>query len=101
MTARLASTDLFDTHVSTLRENFTISAIGGQTIAEDKKVKYLRASLSGHALIDIALSQYTFAHPDETTQTFERMITYIEDHLPNLQAASKIAAQATANVHGF
>ena len=98
MTARLASTDLLDTHVSTLRENFTISAIGGQTIAEDKKVQYLRASLSGHALIDAALSQYTFAHPDETTQTFEGMVTYIEDHLPNLQAASKIAAQATANV---
>ena len=98
MTTRLASTDLFDTHVSTLRENFSISAIGGQTIAVDKKVQYLRASLSGHVLIDTALSQYTFAHPDETTQTFEGMITYIEDHLPNLQAASKIAAQATANV---
>ncbi len=29
MTARLASADHFDTHVSNLRENFVISDIGG------------------------------------------------------------------------
>ena len=98
MTARLSSTEAFDTHVSTLRENFTISYIGGQIINEDKKVDYLRESVSGHVLIDKALSQYDFEHPDETTQTFEGIVAYVEEHLPNLQTASKVTAQATANI---
>jgi hypothetical protein len=98
MTARLSATEAFDSHVSTLRENFTISHIGGQTINEDKKVDYLRDSVSGHVLIDKALSQYDFDHSDETTQTFEGIVAYIEEHLPNLQTASKVTAQATANI---
>ena len=98
MTTRLPSTDSFDTHVSNLRENFTISRIGGHTIPIDKQVDIFKASLSGHGLIDKALAQFDFEHPDESTHTFEQIVLYIEDHLPNLQNASKIATQATANI---
>ncbi len=85
-------------HVSNLRENFTISYIGGQVIDEDQKVEYLRASVSGHALIDSALSQYTFTNPDDAMHTFEGIVTYIEDHLPNLQTAAQLSSHATANI---
>jgi hypothetical protein len=98
MSTRLVSTEAFDTHVSNLRENFTISYIGGQVINEDEKVEYLRASVSGHVLLDSALSQYTFTNPDDSTHTFEGIVSYIEDHLPNLQTAAQLSAHATANI---
>jgi hypothetical protein len=98
MTTRLQATEMFDTHVSNLRENFTISRIGGHTIPVDKQVDIFKASILGHALIDKALAQFDFEHSDESTHTFEQIVLYIEDHLPNLQNASKIAAQATANI---
>jgi hypothetical protein len=98
MTTRLVGTEHFDVHVSNLRESFTISTAGGHPVPEDERVETFKESLSGHPIIAQALSQYDFLHPDETTQTFEAIAAYLDDHLPNLRHASQIAARATAQV---
>ncbi len=51
MTARLTSTEQFDTHVSNLRENVVISDIGGHPIQPHDQVDILKESLSGHVII--------------------------------------------------
>ncbi len=51
-----------------------------------------------HVLIDSVLRQFGFENKDESTHSFEDIVTYIDDHLPNLQRDSKTAAQATANI---
>ena len=98
MTTRLVATENCDTHVSNLRELFTISTVGGHPVPEDQRVEILRESLAGHPIIAQALNQYDFLNPDETTQTFEAIVSYLEDHLPNLSHASQISARATAQV---
>ncbi len=45
-----------------------------------------------------ALIQYDLLHPDETTQTFESIVSYLEDHLPNLRHSSQISSRATAQI---
>ncbi len=65
---------------------------------EDERVEIFKESLSGHPIIAQALSQYDFLHPDETTQAFESIAAYLDDHLPNLRHASQISARATAQV---
>jgi hypothetical protein len=81
-----------------MRENFNTSVVGGHPIQEDKRVEYLRKSVSGHVLIDHTLRQFDFQHPDESRHQFEDIVTYIEDHLLNLKSANNMAAQATANI---
>ena len=98
LNARLPSTDAFDTHISTMRENFNTSVVGGHPIQEYDRVEYLRKSVAGHVLIDQTLRQFDFQHPDESQHRFEDIVSYIEDHLPNLQSANNIAAQATAHI---
>jgi hypothetical protein len=98
MTTRLVSTENCDTHVSNLRELFSISTVGGHLVPEDQRVEILKESLSGHPIIMQALIQYDFLHPDETTQTFESIVSYLEDHLPNLRHASQISSRATAQI---
>ena len=98
MTSRLTSTEQFDTHVSNLRENFVISHIGGYTVQPDKQVDLLKESLAGHALIEKILNQYDFEHKDETLHTFESIVAYVEDHLPNLQESTRVSASATAHI---
>jgi hypothetical protein len=98
MTSRLTSTDGFDTHVANLRQKFLISEKGGYSIQEYRRVEFFKMSVAGHVLIDSVLRQFDFENKDELTHTFEDMVTYIEDHLPNLQSSSKAAAQATANI---
>jgi hypothetical protein len=98
MTARLTSTENLDTHVSNLRENFVISNIGGHPIQPDKQVDILKESLAGHVLLEKILHQYDFEHKDESLHTFEDIVTYVEDHLPNLQESSRVSSQATANI---
>lgn len=98
MTTRLSGTDNFDTHVSNLRELFTISTAGGHLVPEDERVEIFKESLLGHPIIAQAVSQYDFLHPDETTQTFEDLVSYLDDHLPNLRHASQISERATAQV---
>ena len=98
MTSRLISTDGFDTHVANLRQKFLISEKGGYSIQEYRRVEFFKMSVAGHVLIDSVLRQFDFENKDELTHTFEDMVTYIEDHLPNLQSSSKAAAQATANI---
>ncbi len=61
-------------------------------------MEIFKESLLGHPIIAQALSQYDFLHPDETTQTFESIISYLDNHLPNLRHASQISAKATAQV---
>jgi hypothetical protein len=98
MTVRLTSTEIFDTHVSNLRENFVISNIRGHLIQPDKQVDILKESLAGHVLIEKILHQYDFVDKDESLHTFESIVTYVEDHLPNLQESSRVSARATANI---
>jgi hypothetical protein len=98
MATRLVATENCDTHVSNLRELFSISTVGGHLVPEDQRVEILKESLSGHPIIAQALSQYDFLHPDETTQTFESIASYLDDHLPNLRHASQISSRATAQV---
>lgn len=98
MTSRLTSTDGFDTHVANLRQQFLISEKGGYTIQEDKRVDYFKMSVAGHVLIDCVLKQSDFENSDELLHTFEAIVAYIDDHLPNLQSSSKAAAQATASI---
>ena len=98
MTTRLVATENCDTHVSNLRELFSISTLGGHLVPEDERVEILKESLSGHPIIAQALSQYDFLHPDETTQTFESLAAYLDDHLPNLRLASQVSARATAHI---
>ena len=98
MTTRLVATENCDTHVSNLRELFSISTLGGHLVPENERVEILKESLSGHPIIAQALSQYDFLHPDETTQTFESLAAYLDDHLPNLRLASQVSARATAQI---
>jgi hypothetical protein len=98
MTVRLTSTENFDTHMSNLRENFVISNVGGPPIQPNKQVDIVKESLAGHVLIEKILHQYDFVHKDESTHTFESIVTYVEDHLPNLQESFRVSAQATANI---
>jgi hypothetical protein len=77
-------------HVYNLRELFTISTAGGHHVPEDERVEIFKESLSDHPIIAQALSQYDFLHSDETTQTFESIVSYIDDHLPNLRHASQL-----------
>ena len=98
MTSRLTSTDGFDTHVANLRQQFLISEKGGYAIQEDKRVDLFKMSVAGHVLIDCVLKQFDFENSDESLHTFEAIVAYIDDHLPNLQSSSKAAAQATANI---
>ena len=64
MTTRLVATENCDTHVSNLRELFSISTLGGHLVPEDERVEILKESLSGHPIIAQAVSQYDFLHPD-------------------------------------
>jgi hypothetical protein len=98
MTARLASTTAFETYVSHLRENFVINETGGHPVAADKMVDHLRVSLAGNALIDKIMSQYDFENKDASTHSFEDIVKFIEDTLPNLQDAAEVASRTTANV---
>ena len=98
MSSRLASTDSFETHVSHLREHFLTVEKGGHAILEDKRVEILKKSLSGHAIIEKILTQYDFNNSDESLQTFEDIVEYIDDHLPNLQSSAQMAADTTANI---
>jgi hypothetical protein len=98
MSSRLASTDSFETHVSHLREHFLTVEKGGHPILEDKRVEILKKSLSGHAIIEKILTQYDFNNSDEGLQTFEDIVEYIDDHLPNLQSSAQMAADTTANI---
>ena len=98
MTARLASSDQFDTHVSNLRENFVISDIGGHPIQADKQVDILKESLSGHPLIEKILQQFDFEDKDELLHSFEGIVAFVEDHLPNLQESSRMSARITADI---
>jgi hypothetical protein len=98
MSARLASTNLFDSHISNLRQLFFISTTGGQPITESDKVDFLRVSLAGNHPIDSIIAQYDFLHHDDTMHTFSAIVQYILDHLPNFQVAAKAASEATANI---
>ncbi len=98
MTARLPSSDQFDTHVPNLRENFVISDIGGHPIQPDKQVDILKESLIGHPLIEKILQQYDFEHKDELLHSFESIVIFVEAHLPNLQESSRVSARVTADI---
>jgi hypothetical protein len=98
MTSRLASTDSFVTYVSHLREQFLTVEKGGHQILEDQRVEFLRKSLSGHAIIDKIMTQYDFKNCDDTYHTFEGIVDFIEDHLPDLQSSAQIAADTSANI---
>ena len=98
MTARLASINLFDSHISNLKQLFFISSTGGQPIVASDQVEYLRKSLSGNHLMETIISQYDFLHHDDSTHTFDAIVDYITDHLPNVQVAAKSASDATANI---
>ena len=100
MTARLQSTETFDTHLSNLAENYAISEIGGYPVSQDKQVKIFRTSVYGNTLISSALASFDFKFPDVRTHTFAAITEYVVDHLPNLQNASKEAARATAITNG-
>ena len=98
MTSRLASSDSFETHVSHLREQFLTVEKGGNQILEDKRVDILRKSLSGHAIIDKIINQYDFKNCDDTLHTFEGIVEFVDDHLPNLQSSAQMAADASASI---
>ncbi len=98
MTARLASADQFDTHVSNLRENFVISDIGGHPIQADNQFDILKESLSRNPIIEKILQQFDFEHKDELLHTFEGIVAFVEDHLPNLQESSRVSARITADI---
>ena len=98
MSSRLASTDSFETHVSHLREQFLTFEKGGHQILEEKRVDILRKSLSGHSIIEKILNQYDFKNCDDTLWTFDDIVEFIDDHLPNLQSSAQIAAEDHANV---
>jgi hypothetical protein len=92
MTARLASTNLFDSHISNLKQLFFISTTGGQPITEADQVEYLRTSLSGNPLIDSIISQYMISYitmiPRNTSQ-----IIYLTFRLrPKLLALRQLTA---------
>jgi hypothetical protein len=98
MTTRLTSTAAFKTHISNLRENFTISDIGGHPVSAAKKIDHLRVSLAGNVFIDKILVQYGFENKDDSMHTFDDIVAYIEDSLPNLEDAADVATRATANI---
>ncbi len=98
MSSRLASTDSFETHVSHLREQFLTFEKGGHQILEEKRVNILRKPLTGHSIIEKILNQYDFKNCDDTLWTFENIVEFIDDHLPNLQSFAQIAAEDHANV---
>lgn len=98
MSSRLASTDSFETHVSHLREQFLTFEKGGHQILEEKRVDILRKSLSGHSILEKILNQYDFKNCDDTLWTFDDIVEFIDDHLPNLQSSAQIAAEDHANV---
>ena len=98
MATRLQSTEQFDTHVSNLVHNFAISEIGGFPILEDRRVKIFRETVYGHPLIAKAVEKFDFDFPDSRLHTFDDISAFVVVNLPNLKNASKVAAQATANI---
>jgi hypothetical protein len=84
-----------------LREQFLTCDKGGHTILEDKRVELLRLSLSGHSVIDKILNQYDFANPNDSLHTFNIIVDFNDDHLPNLQSSAKMAADILARIMTF
>ncbi len=63
-----------------------------------KQVDILKESLSGHGLIEKILQQYDFEHKDQLLHSFESIVAFVEDHLPNLQESSRVSARITADI---
>jgi hypothetical protein len=84
--------------VANLKELFVISSTGGHPVTPSDQVDILRASILGHVLIDQAIKQFDFTNSDKSTHTFNAIVAYVSNHLPNLQNAAKASNQATANI---
>ena len=65
---------------------------------EDKRVKIFRETVYGHPLIAKAVEKFDFDFPDSRLHTFDAISAFVVVNLPNLKNASKVAAQATANI---
>jgi hypothetical protein len=61
-------------------------------------VDILRKSLSGHAIIEKILNQFDFQNCDDSQWTFENIVDFIDDHLPNLQSSAQMASADHANI---